>query len=215
MLDPWFHATTSAASVWAAGDDLGLGARCLVPKVSLCVNIPYAKAVEAVKLLVAFSASSVVSMWIRGEISSEPRLRNCSQSVWVSTGVEISLAPTLSSMWKKIGRCSESRTSKAVPYDKHFNGTQYQVCYHFLAVYSGWEIEALKSESYHQICPRASHLKGLKRDCFQIGFLGFRSSASKDLVLQLKRSITSAWLQAWPGSLCTAESKMWLFPIVT
>jgi hypothetical protein len=32
MLDPWFHATTFLASVYAAEGDLDLAARCLFPK---------------------------------------------------------------------------------------------------------------------------------------------------------------------------------------
>jgi hypothetical protein len=42
---------------------------------SLCVDSLYAKAVDAAKALAAFSASSTVSIWIRGGNKSEARLR--------------------------------------------------------------------------------------------------------------------------------------------
>jgi hypothetical protein len=61
---------------------------------SLCVDSLYAEAIEAMKLLAAFTASSIMSMWIQGEIKSEARPQNCSQSVWVSIGTKISLVLT-------------------------------------------------------------------------------------------------------------------------
>jgi hypothetical protein len=64
----------------------------------------YAEEIVIVKALAAFSTFSTVSIWIRGRIKSGARLRNCSQSVWVSTHAEMSLALTRSSMCKKIGR---------------------------------------------------------------------------------------------------------------
>jgi hypothetical protein len=72
--------------------------------VSLRVDSQYAEAVGAVKALAAFLASLTASIWIRGEINSEAKIRNHSQPVWVSTRAEMSLALTRSSMWKKIGR---------------------------------------------------------------------------------------------------------------
>jgi len=79
----------------------------------------YAKAMEAVKGLAAFTASSTVSVWSRGWIKWETTLRNCSQSVWVSTRAKISLVLTPSSMLKKIGRRPESSTSETVTSERH------------------------------------------------------------------------------------------------
>jgi hypothetical protein len=45
-------------------------------RVSLRVDSLYAEAIEAVKAVAAFSASSIVSIWIRGGIKSGARLRN-------------------------------------------------------------------------------------------------------------------------------------------
>jgi hypothetical protein len=49
---------------------------------------------EAAKLQAALSASSTLSIWILGKIRSEAWLRNFSQSVWISTRAEMSLALT-------------------------------------------------------------------------------------------------------------------------
>jgi hypothetical protein len=56
--------------------------------------------------------------------------------------------------------------SQAVTSDGHFNGPQYQVRHRILALYSGWEVEALKFENhYYQTGSRVSRLKSLKFDC--------------------------------------------------
>jgi hypothetical protein len=77
----------------------------------------YAKAIGDVKLLAAFSASSIVWMCIQEEISSEAWLWNHSQSISVSTVAKISLALTWSNMWNEIGRWSEARASETVTSD--------------------------------------------------------------------------------------------------
>jgi len=99
--------------------------------VSLRVDKLYAEAIEAVKILAAFSASSTVSIWIRGGIKSGASLWNHSQSVRVSTRAEMSPSLTWSSMWKKIGRWCESSTSGTVTSkDAHFGGPLCQVHHH-------------------------------------------------------------------------------------
>jgi len=60
--------------------------------VSLHVDIRYAETTQAMTLTAAILDSSTVSVWIRGEIMSEARLRSRSQSVWISTWAEMSLA---------------------------------------------------------------------------------------------------------------------------
>jgi len=86
--------------------------------VSLRVDKLYAEAIEAVKILAAFSASSTVSIWIRGGIKSGASLWNHSQSVRVSTGAEMSRVLTWSNMWKYIGRWFQCRTSGTVTADR-------------------------------------------------------------------------------------------------
>jgi hypothetical protein len=52
----------------------------------------YVEAIEAVKLQAALSVSSTALIRILGEIKLEARFQNFSQSRWLSTGAEISLA---------------------------------------------------------------------------------------------------------------------------
>jgi hypothetical protein len=84
-----------------------------------------------VKLPAAFSASSLVTTWIRGKIKAKTRPRNRSQSAWVSAGPEISLALTWSSMWKTTGRWSSPVRHLTV---RHFDGQQHHVHQHMFAV---------------------------------------------------------------------------------
>jgi hypothetical protein len=72
----------------------------------LLVDSLYAEAVEAAKSRATLSVSSPELIWILGEINSEARLRNRSQSVNLSTGYEGFLVLTRSSKWNKIGNVS-------------------------------------------------------------------------------------------------------------
>jgi hypothetical protein len=79
--------------------------------VILLVDSLYAEAIETVKLQAALSASYSELICILGEINSEAKLWNRSQSVNLSIGSERFLVQIWSSKWKTIGRRSETMTS--------------------------------------------------------------------------------------------------------
>jgi hypothetical protein len=67
-----------------------------------------------VNLRAALSASTPMLISYVGDIKSETRLWNCSQSVNFSVGSERFLILTWSSMWNIIGKWSESRIFETV-----------------------------------------------------------------------------------------------------
>jgi hypothetical protein len=77
--------------------------------VTLLVKSLYTKATESVK--------SPDVIFIPGEINLEVRLWNCSKSVYFLLVLERLLVLTSYSMWKTIGKWSESRTSEIMTSD--------------------------------------------------------------------------------------------------
>jgi hypothetical protein len=113
--------------------------------VTLLVDSLYAEAIEAVKLRVTLSASTPELISTLGEISSEARLWNRSQSVNFSIGSERCLILTWSSMWNTIGRWSEFKISETVTSETwYFGGPQYPARHHYPHGNSEWGIVALK-----------------------------------------------------------------------
>jgi hypothetical protein len=75
----------------------------------LLVDNRYTDAIEAVNSRPALSASTPVLIYNLGDIKSEERLWNLSQSSYFSMGSERFLILTWSSMWNNIDKWSESR----------------------------------------------------------------------------------------------------------
>jgi hypothetical protein len=85
--------------------------------VILLVNSLYAEAIEAAKSRITLSVSYPELIWILGEINSEARLWNRSQSVNLSMGSKRFLVLTWSIKWETTGRWSESRMSETMTSD--------------------------------------------------------------------------------------------------
>jgi hypothetical protein len=105
----------------------------------------------AIDSTVACSSSAPYAelIWILGDINSEVKLRNRSQSLYLSTGSERFLVLIGSNKWKTICRWSESRISETMPYDSRtYFAQQYRACHDFPQESIEWDIVVVKFQSH-------------------------------------------------------------------
>ena len=153
------------------------------------------------KLRAALSASASEVILSLGEIRSEARLWNLPQSVNFSTWAEGSLVLTWSSMWKIIGRWSESKVSDTViSYSRTFWWTSMSRTSPFPAgefcvgLFGADIWNSLISNKSSNFSP-----EGFEIALFQNGFLAFRSPANTVLFLIAKSFMMSASLHVRLG----------------
>jgi hypothetical protein len=180
--------------------------------VILLVDSLYAEAIDAVKLWAPLSASSPKLIWILGEINSEARLWNYSQSVNFSTGSKRFLVNMIQQVENKWWVSWVQNVKQWILTAGHSCAQQYPACHHFPQDSNEWDTVVL-SNSFIRSKFSSFRPEGLETTLFQNGCLLFRSPTSSDLCLKLKGSLMFESFQAWPGDLQTAVSSTSVLPI--